>query len=359
MEVKAEKYIVFVDTSYLTKMPSSERPDWERLLEYSKECVGNIDIAPRLEIHISEVALSEYTSSMRDHLTAKIKKAKDSLIKLQKERFRTELGRKLDFSVGTLLDDVGRGIGVFPTDNEIDTAINNVRDDLLGLGIEEIKMELHHNDEVVRKYFSWEPPFDKPDISERDKKNIREKRRTHIPDAWILEAAIDSTNKGIRLLCLCGDDNLCDALEIHGHTVYASAQDIYDQIFSVEDSEKADTTDRVEESNSNTYIDAGEEGSPLQVLLRKSMSPNMENIIVRILGYLPALNSPLHETLINLIVKKGFSKDLVRSCATILSDKDNEIIKDTGTHFLVANEAVCREAAELLQDEIIAMLDEV
>ena len=345
MDKQTKKFIVFVDTSYLTHMAADEKSDWIRLLEHSKECVKNLDIEPRLEIAISEIALREYQGKMKDELIAKIARANTALNAINREKNRNELAKKLNFE-----------IPVFPDADQIESAGSSVIDDLMSYGIKKINFEAHHNDNVVKKYFNWEPPFDIPNDVERDKENVRENRRKHIPDAWILEAAIDEKNKN-TMLCLCEDDNLCSALRHYGHTTYRSSQNIYGILFPIE--EPITSSKQVaNEAISQVPLHGGEVDSDLNTLLSKTLFPNMREVFLRLLGYLAALNAPSHEALFKHVANKGFDLGLIKSCAIILSDPKCEFIRDTGAHYVVVNENICNEAATIVQDEIISMLDE-
>jgi PIN domain len=340
---KENIFRVFVDTSYLTHMPSDEAADWNRLLRHAKECVINLDMTPKLEIHISDVALREYQGKLRDELIDKIEKVKSALKNLEREHGANNLAKRLKFESV-----------IFPTTQEIDLESNNLILEMLSSGINKMPIEMHHAAEVWDKYFSWSPPFNVPPDTSKIDKPIREKRRTHIPDAWILEAAIDKRANGQIMLCLCKDENLFSALEYYGHIAHKSAKDIYEILFSSEKSH----------SNSNDYppITKSENTSVkdnlLDDLLNKSLSPSMYEISLRLLGYLPALEVPSHTSLINQIAKRGYDPELIRAYARILSDTDNEYIKNTGTHFIVGNMEICAQASERVQDEIIAMLDE-
>ena len=141
---------------------------------------------------------------------------------------------------------------------------------LLNNGIKKIQIKKTHYDEVLEKYFNWDPPFNTLNISGRVDKHVRNKRRTHIPDAWILEAAVDAEKIGHKMLCLCGDTNLSDELEVHNHSVFKSARDILDILFPAKPADLSCTTfEKVE-----TGID---DQTLLDVLLSKTPNDNIKD----------------------------------------------------------------------------------
>ena len=342
MEENANKFIVFVDTSYLTYMPAAEKADWNRLLVHAKTCVANLDTSPRLEVHISEISLREYRGKMRDDLISKISKVNTRIRDLQKEWHGNNIAKELDHPFSW--DE-----SIFPQTEEIESAADRVIAALLRGGIKQIDIQEHHNEEVLAKYFNWESPFNVPSDSQKDDRDVREKRRTHIPDAWILEAAIDEKNLGNAMLCLCKDDKLSDALEFHGHQVFKSSNDVLEILFPPETTTEP-PTNIDEETPENDQL------SPLDKLLSKTHNKTVKDIYLRLLGFVAVLDTPSHEALIDEIAPKGFDRKLIEACAIILSDKSEPYIKDTGSHYIVGNKEICADAADRLTDEIIDML---
>lgn len=337
-----KRFVVYVDTSYLTYMPAAEKADWNRLLTFSKECVGDLNLEPQLEIHISEIALCEYRSKMIDELKAKIEQTKSRIQDLQKVWIGNELAKELDNPFPLDRD-------IFPNNEEIESKADLVIQKLLG-GIRRIETQDHHGDAVWDKYFKWEPPFDGPSVSQRDDRNIRDNRRRHIPDAWILEAAIDAKKNGQQMLCLCKDDGLSAALEAHGHQAYKDADGVLQALFPPESIE----LELIASSEAEPEID---DQGPLERLLSKALNPNSKQIYLRLLGFVAVLDTPTHDDLIEAVVTKGFDRKLTEACAVILSDKSKPYIKDTGSHYIVEDKEVCEAAADLLTEELAGMLE--
>jgi len=112
MEEGKNKFFVYVDTSYLTFMPSDEKADWNRLLEHSKACIADLNVEPRLEIHVSEIVLREYRGKMLDELSSKIEQAKVTMKRLRDEWYRNDIAKELNYPFPGDRD-------IFPQENEI------------------------------------------------------------------------------------------------------------------------------------------------------------------------------------------------------------------------------------------------
>ena len=343
MEGNNNKFVVYVDTSYLTFMPAAEKADWNRLLEHAKACLGNLNAQPRLEIYISEIALREYRGKMIDELLAKIEQTKTKMKVLQAEWQKNDIAKELDYPFP-------RDRDIFPQKDEITSEADRFIGKLLDSGVKQINMQEHHKDAVWENYFNWDPPFNTSSISERADKKVREKRRVHIPDAWILEAAIDAKNIGHKMLCLCGDGNLSAALEAHNHRGFKVAKEVLDVLFPPEPTDPTLTASDEEETG--VY-----DQTPLDSLLSKTPNNNIKNIYLRLLGFVVPLDTPTHDSLIDAVASKGFDRKLTEACAVILSDKSKPYIKDTGSHYIVGNIEICTAAADLLTQEIIDMLE--
>lgn len=344
MEESNDNFVVYVDTSYLTYMPAAEKADWNRLVEHAKACVGNLDTKPRLEIHISEIVLGEYRGKMIDELRAKIDQTKTKIDQLHAEWQRNTIAKELDYPFP-------RDRDIFPKENEIKSKADLIIKKLLDSGVIKIDMQDHHKDMVWENYFNWDPPFNTSSIVERADKMVREKRRTHFPDAWILESAIDAKHNGHKMLCLCKDSNLFAALEFHGHRAFGGSKDVLDVLFSLEPTDTALTESDEEEIGVDDQ-------SPLDSLLSKAPNNNVKNIYLRLLGFVVPLKTPTHDSLIDAVVSKGFDRKITAACGVILSDKSKPYINDTGSHYIVGNVKVCTAAADRLTQEIIDMLEQ-
>lgn len=324
-------------------MPAAEKADWNRLLEHAKACIADLNTKPRLEIHISEIALREYRGKMIDELVAAIDQTKTKIKALQAVWQKNDIAKELGYPFPKDRD-------IFPQEDEITSEADRFIGKLLDSGVKQINMQEHHKDAVWENYFNWDPPFNTANISERGEKNVRNRRRTHIPDAWILEAAIDAKNIGHKMLCICEDDNLSAALEANNHRVFKVAKDVLDVLFPTEPTDITLTVSDEAET-------VADDQTPLDNLLSKTPNDNIKNIYIRLLGFVVPLNTPTHDSLIDAVASKGYDRKLIEACAVILSDKSKPYIKDTGSHYIVGNKEICKAAADRLTKEIIDMLE--
>ena len=134
MEENNNKFVVYVDTSYLTRMPKAEKADWNRLLEYAKTCIEDLNRSPQLEIHISEIALREYRGKMIDELRAKIEQTKTKLNELQDEWQKNDIAKEIDYPLPKDRD-------IFPKKEEINTVADQLIEKMLNSGIVKIDMQ--------------------------------------------------------------------------------------------------------------------------------------------------------------------------------------------------------------------------
>jgi hypothetical protein len=339
MEESGDKFVVFVDTSYLMRTYGSEKGDWNRLLQHAKLCIGNLNVRPRLEIQISEIALREYRGKLIDELLAEIEGTARKINDLQEKWCNNIAVKALDWSFSR---------DFFPKRNDVVSKVDQSIQELLDSGIRRIDMQGHHGDAVWENYFNWGPPFGSQSISERVGKS-RKRRRDHIPDAWILQVAVDAKNNGQEMLCLCDDGNLSDALKAIDHKVFKNAKDILDLLFPRPVSPPSEV--------SNDGEMEADDPTPLDSLLTKAPNDTVKDIFLRLLGFVVPLNTPTHASLIDAVATKGFDRKLIEACAVILSDKSRPYIKDTGSHYIVGDSEICTAAADRLTQEIIEMLE--
>ncbi len=343
MQNDEKNFKIFVDTSYLTRMPATEKVEWNKLLELSIECGKRSNVKQNIGIFISEIALRELRCKMLDELIAKIDQARTRLDSLQEEWQKNEVAKKLVYPFPKNRD-------IFPQKKEIETAADEAIESLISKGVKKVKIQEHHKDAVWENYFDWLPPFDAPSPAQRSERAVREKRRIHIPDAWILEAAMDTKDEKSTLLCLCIDGNLSKALKVHNYDVYQSAKEILDILISPTIEESA-------QLQAECLKVSGQEIHPLDLLLTKAPNEKVKNIFLRLLGFVEVMDTPRHEELINAVVSIGFDSKLAEACAVILSENSNPYLKNTGSHYIVGNNEICSEAAERLTQEIVDMLE--
>ena len=189
------------------------------------------------------------------------------------------------------------------------------------------------------------------------------KNRKDIPDAWTLECARDALSDELHKnadnkFCIGEDNALCDALNKLGFETI-TVLDIVEMLEKEEAGVVLETELVSTETLADTEKEAilSEELSPLDALLSKAINAPSKEIYLRLLGFVVPLDTPTHESLIDVVVYKGFDRKLTEACAVILSDKSKPYIKDTGSHYIVGNKEICKAAADRLTQEIIDMLE--
>jgi len=339
---QTQQFIVYVDTSYLTRMSHTERADWEQLLKHAENSSKDLNAKPSLEIRISEIALAEYRGKLRDELLAEIQRTNTQISNLNKTWQSSVIKKYLSYPFP-------QDASPLPTKEQIEGAVEKYIGESLSPYLKVSEVKEHHSRDFWQKYFNWESPFDKWTETQRDEPKVREARRKHIPDAWILLAAIDAKNAKETFLCLCSDDGLSNALIGIEHHSYKSAKEVWDILFP--------PPPVVQPVTSPSQQNIGSAPTSLDTILSKAANENIGGIYLRLLGFVVPLDTPTHESLINKVVARGYDKRLTEACAIILSDEFKPYIKNTGSHYIAGDKAVCNEASSRLTLEIIEMLN--
>ena len=209
-----------------------------------------------------------------------------------------------------------------------------------------------HIDPTWEGYFHGTPPY-------KGRKNCKD-----IPDAWIFEGAKDALSDPEHAslenkLCLTGDETMRGALGDLGFTA-TSLEDLIANLKSEEAgiTPTAETQGEVVIPVSVEKADIpADDASPLDVLLARSPNNSARDIYLRLLGFVVPLNTPMHESLVNAVVARGYDKRLTEACAILLSNESRPYIKNTGSHYIAGDKAICNEASSRLTLEIIEMLN--
>ena len=342
---------MYVDTSYLSHRPKEQEADWNRLLLYAQECQENIDKDPKVEIHISRIAIEEYRTQSRDNLLAAIEKAEMSLFQLRREWGGNPIGKLLSNPIKS---------DIFPAMDKIESESQKIVEELLHHGVVIAEPQSHHGSRVWKNYFAWKAPFDGATLSQRSDKNSRDKRRKDIPDAWILEAALDILSEPVKLLCLCKDGNLSKALKDKKQCVYTDAAEILAIIDLSASDSILSTTDAFSPPDSltdnglkmNERLEADSSGVAMAI---KNIQDEEKLLQMRILGYVNWFAPISKADLANLLQEKGHTVRIVNNVAERLALTG--LIADTGNHYLPGNKAVCEQAANTVMSEILEILD--
>lgn len=333
MSPSDRRLIVFVDTSYLRRKAKTQSADWNRLLLLSRN--------RQVDIHVSHIAIEEYRSQCVDHLHAKIEKSRNALNGLQREwasnPVTDNLGESIDSDIFPSLDQLK---------NESEKVVNAMVNDNR---INVIMPTDEHGKRVWSDYFSWRSIFGFAPPSNRDHRGTRDSRRKQIPDAWILESAVDLHNSNSNVVCLCVDDGLTEQLVKRGLKTVASAE-VIQQMVEGDYPEKEDQEPEVEKD------EKGVKPSATSILNEKLATiENEEKILhLRILGYSYFFSPVSKSALVNLLEERGHSEEQIDLAARRLVL--NSLLRDTGNHYLVTDKIAGKEAATEVMEEIVEKL---
>lgn len=168
MSIENQKFVVYVDTSYLINPSYHQRLGWERLLLYSKNCIENLKANPKLEIYIHQIVLEEYRTHLKDELSASVERLKIDLKNFRKAAQKNQIGRRL--SIPDMSD-------FFLKHEQIEDESHKIIDELKRSGVVTVVPEEHHSQLVWRNYFSWSSLFDGIEVLNRSDKEKRQNRR--------------------------------------------------------------------------------------------------------------------------------------------------------------------------------------
>ena len=327
MEATNKKiFYVLIDTSYLRTAGFND-PDFRKLLKYSKENV--------LKVFIPHIAWEERRTQYFDNAYKKVRKVEDAF---------EELNAMLpgDFILGGLTPP---GLTIWKK-AEIDTKSREVMENFATENkIEIVAVGSDHAERTWRRYFDVDPPF--------NPNQERENRRKDIPDAWILEAAIDVKANHSGLWVLCCDGKLSNALTSADIRTTLNAQEILDEI---EQEFAPMPVAAVVEAVAIAPAMAADElrlYQKVSIVLTEAQE-HFKYLDSKILGYVTYLGSPSKDQLFGLLSRSGVSAESAKNVAVRLSIAG--VITDTGNHYLTANKEAGELAAALVEAEIITLL---
>lgn len=319
---------VFLDTSYLRAVGFSD-PNFRKLLERSKK--------GELMVFVSHIAWEELRTQLLENASAnvlKVQKEFDALKAILPSNF---ILRGLSGPALTLWNKaeiVARShdaMAAFAKENKIEI----------------VPLASDHGLRAWERYFDVGVPFN-PDEK-------RENRRKDIPDAWILEAAIDVNAKHPGLLALCLDGRLSEALKAASVRVFKETQGVLDEIEAalapqpvVEVQEASEIVPPVE-----IAVEAGVDRALAAAL--SVVQEQFKDIDGKVLGYVAYLDSPTKDQLLQLLARSGTAVDVARNVAERLAIAG--LITDTGNHYLLANKEAGDFAAKSVEPEIIKLLE--
>jgi PIN domain len=321
---------LLIDTSYLTGVNFGDG-DLQKLLRYSRE--------GELKIFIPRLVWEERRTQLLECAKSDVTKLRDAFQKV--------------------LDRAGRNItlvGLPPpilrlwSNADMDS---NSRSALAAFAaehkIEIVEIAADHSARAWERFFSVGLPYN-PD-------QPRTQRRKDIPDAWILETAIDLARLHPKLAALCPDGNLSNAFKANSIAVFKTAAEILTRIEeSLAEQAQATATARSAEEIIPTAAQAEPpafRSDELATLLDHAQSSS-RTLDIKIAGFVTYLAGPTKNQLVDLLRRSGFAEDLIGNGIgrLVLSG----IIRDTGNHYLPANRQIGDLAAAAVESDIIQLL---
>jgi predicted nucleic acid-binding protein len=324
---------LLIDTSYLGGVTFGD-VELQKLLRHSRE--------GELKIFIPHIVWEERRTQLLEETKNDVTKLRTAY---QKVFERT--GRDL---VLTGLQRPALGIW---SDLEMDA---NSRSAMAAFAAEH-KIEIVHfaSDHATRawdRFFSVGLPY--------NANQPREHRRKDIPDAWILETAIDLARLHPSLVALCPDSKLSAALTAIPIAVVKTALEVLDRI-EAPISEQSSTTvgtgateqpgPAMTEAERVVLVPPSDE---LARLLDHAQTPS-RSVDIKIAGFVTFLAGPTKGQLVDLLTRSGVANELIGNGIgrLILSG----IIRDTGNHYLPIDRKIGDLAAAVVENDIINLLN--
>jgi hypothetical protein len=298
-----DAFHVVIDTSVL-RQAHFQHPDFERLLRLSRK--GSI------KIYIPHIVLEEERTARLRSLLEALTLIESNFRKLDSDGYDMHVeGLPPPFLEVWSKEEVDRNsrklYEKFLTDNKIE---------LIGFS-------QTHAENVWRRYFGNLAPFDNIQVE-------RTKRREHLPDAWIFEAAQEIKVKKGRHCVLVHDGNLKAMLATNQFEVFPDVRSFVDEV------EKATAV--------HTLPARGTEpaAAPDAQRLEDLRAP-LRGLDVIVLGMNEALKSPDKGSLFDALERAGIPRELAMHEAKTLEVLG--IVTDTGSHLIPSDRALSREAA--------------
>ena len=199
------------------------------------------------------------------------------------------------------------------------------------------------------RYFTVGPPYN-PD-------QPRLQRRKDIPDAWILETAIDLARTHPALIAICADGRLSAALEAIPIAVFKTAAEVLDLIESpipepIPPAPAAETPKAPETAAAEAASTLTPSEQLADLLDQAQLASRLLDI--KIAGFVSYLSRPTKAQLIDLLKRSGLSDELISNGIErlVLSG----VIRDTGNHYLPVDRKIGDLAAGAVESDIIKLL---
>jgi hypothetical protein len=202
-----------------------------------------------------------------------------------------------------------------------------------------------HAKRVWQKYFNWNPPFNVLHEDSKPKEQSK-KRRQHIPDAWIIETAIDLKNKNCNFIVYVEEDHFCRALESHGIDFAKTAEDANNKIHAY--------------LNPSIDIDSPQETGTAEIDNDNIPPNNITPLTKRVLAAVH-LFSPIHPAskteIISLLKKFEHPENKINATLIYLTEV-YETIKHLGDGYIPRDKERCKEAFDAMLPEFTRVMSE-
>lgn len=297
---------VIVDTSILTRA-HFKTGSFERLLRRVQQGV--------LKLYIPQIVVEERRTRLLQEYGKLARQAEGAILQLQRDH------------LAMLVEGLPAPACVLPTLEEVDRNSRSVFQKYLADNrVEVLAFTFEHAVRAMERYMQGAPPFNPAE----DRTN----ERKHIPDSWILEAALDVKARLGRHCVLVNDERFASALTSLDFEVF---KDI-DSLDSV-----------VEEATAVEPVQVRAKGEPSDTpegqlnLLGKLRGDAFKNMDVIVLGINEALGNPAKEALFATLDSMGLTRVIAEHEAKTLVLSG--ILTDTGSHLIPTNAELARQAA--------------
>jgi hypothetical protein len=317
-----EKIHVFIDTSFLKGVSWRQNADLNKMLKFAQE--------GKIVLYISTIALDEFRTLEVEQIMKSISDVENAFNELQ-----VQWGRCM---ITDGLEPLNNITTCLLEEQVIKENAKKVVDEIVSKNrIEIVQIDVEHAPRVFAKYFSWDRPFHNDGGNKADKQQ-REARKKHLPDAFIVEAALTIRDKmGCEVLCLTRDDNMKKTFEHHGIQVFLSATDVIKKLEPpISESNKEDAHNSLEQNLERSY-------------------EKQKELKIRILGYVKFFDSLRKDYLHALLINKGYYIELIENVVRSLILEG--FLKDTGHYYIPVKEEICEEAKNRILPEILELID--
>jgi rRNA-processing protein FCF1 len=296
---------VIIDTSILSRA-HFKTGNFERLLRRVQQGV--------LKLYIPQIVVEERRTRLLFEYSKLAEQARAALRQMQRDH------------LAMLLEGLPAPECVFPTREEVDRNSNAVFQQYLADNrVEVLAFSFDHASRAMERYMHGAPPF-KP-------AEDRTGERKHIPDSWILEAALEIKARPGRYCMLVDDERFEWALRSIEFEVFKDIDTL--------DAEVEAATAVVPVLGAEPAEAPGREPVPLDKLRGEAF----KDMDVIVLGMNEALGSPGKERLFATLDGLGVDRAIAEHEARTLVLSG--ILTDTGSHLIPTNtELADRAAAE-------------